>query len=73
MQALAFKNSSSGRLDSAPGSEQMSSIANPEPQTRRHLKGCYLVGGFDANKRLSEGHRPETTVKEEKADVGVDM
>lgn len=51
----------------------MSSIANPEPQTRRHVKGCYLVGGFDANKRLSEGHRPEATVKEEKADVGVDM
>lgn len=51
----------------------MSSTANPEPQTRRRVKGRYLVGGFDANKRLSEGHRPEATVKEEEADVGVDM
>lgn len=40
---------------------------------RRPLKGLYLVAGFDANKCLSEGHRPEATVKEEKAYVGVDV
>lgn len=33
----------------------------------------HLVGAFDANKCLSEGHRSEATVKEEQADVGVDM
>lgn len=40
-----------------------------------YIKNClvYLVGAFDADKRLSEGHRPEATVKEEQADVGVDM
>lgn len=33
----------------------------------------YLVGAFDTDKCLSEGHRPEATVKEEQANVGIDM
>lgn len=33
----------------------------------------YLACGFDANKRLSKGHRPEATVEEKEADIGVDM
>lgn len=39
------------------------------------LSNCfvYLVGAFDANKCLSEGHRPEAIVKEEQTNVGVDM
>ena len=34
---------------------------------------CYLVGGFDANKGLSEGHWSEATVEEEEANIWVDM
>lgn len=33
----------------------------------------YLVGAFDADKSLSEGHRPEAAVKKEQTNVGVDM
>lgn len=33
----------------------------------------YLVGGFDANKCLSEGYWSEATVKEEQTNIGVYM
>lgn len=33
----------------------------------------YLVGGFDANEGLSEGHGPEAAIEEEEADIGVDV
>lgn len=38
-----------------------------------HKKNKDLVGAFDADKCLSKGHGPEATVKEEQANVGVDM
>lgn len=38
-----------------------------------HLGLFYLVGGFDANKGLSEWHRSEAAVKEKEANIGVDM
>lgn len=62
-----------GWITRAPGFWPTEFLELQRNNLRYMSKGYHLVGGFDANKRLSKGYGSEATVKEEQTDVGVDV